>query len=88
MARVEMYSIEYCPFCNAAKALLKNKGIDYVNHDLSDLPDRELRAKITELSGRTTVPQIWIDGQHIGGCTDLESLDRSGKLDQMLKAEV
>ena len=87
MAQIVMYSIEYCPFCSAAKALLSNKGIEYTNHDLSDLSDRELRSKVKELSGRTTVPQIFIDDRHIGGYTDLEALDRSGELDRLLGAE-
>jgi glutaredoxin 3 len=87
MAQVEMYSIEYCPFCVAAKALLQRKGIEYLNHDLSNLSDGDLRAKVLELSGRTTVPQIWVNGKHVGGCTDLEALDRSGELDRMINAE-
>jgi glutaredoxin 3 len=87
MAQVEMYSIEYCPFCVAAKALLQRKGIEYLNHDLSNLSDGDLRAKVLELSGRTTVPQIWVNGKHVGGCTDLEDLDRSGELDRMINAE-
>jgi glutaredoxin 3 len=87
MAQVEMYSIQYCPFCVAAKALLDRKSIEYVNHDLSNLSDRDLRSKVLELSGRTTVPQIWINGNHIGGCTDLEALDRSGELDRLLNSE-
>ncbi len=84
MPRIEMYSIEYCPFCSAAKALLKQKGLDYTNHDLSDLSDRDLRSKVLELSGRTTVPQIFIDGRHVGGYTDLDALDRSGELDRLV----
>lgn len=85
MAHIQMYSIEYCPFCSAAKALLQRKGIDYTNHDLSDLPDRDLRAKVMEVSGRTTVPQIFIGDRHIGGYTDLDALDRSGELDRLIE---
>ena len=85
MPQVVMYSIEYCPFCSAAKALLKQKGIEYTNHDLSDLPDRELRSRMQEVAGRTTVPQIFIDERHIGGYTDLDALDRSGELDRLLQ---
>ncbi len=86
MPQIVMYSIEYCPFCTAAKALLKQKGIDYTNYDLSDLSDRELRAKMLELSGRTTVPQIFIGDRHIGGYTDLDALDRSGELDRLMQS--
>ena len=85
MPQIVMYTIEYCPFCNAAKTLLDRKGIPYTNHDLSDLSDRELREKFRELSGRTTVPQIFIGDRHVGGYTDLDALDRSGELDRLVQ---
>jgi glutaredoxin 3 len=84
MAEVELYTIQYCPFCVAAKDLLRRKGVEFVDHDLSDLSDADLRKKTLEISGRTTVPQIWINGQHVGGYTDLDALERSGQLDRML----
>ncbi|MFQ6132354.1 MAG: glutaredoxin 3 [Armatimonadota bacterium] len=84
MAKVEMYSIEQCPFCVDAKALLDEKGVAYVDHDISDWPDEKLNAKMMELTGRKTVPQIWINGEHIGGCEDLQALDRTGELDRKL----
>ncbi|MBW3625458.1 MAG: glutaredoxin 3 [Armatimonadetes bacterium] len=86
MARIDLYSIEYCPFCSAARALLERKGLDYTHHDLSDLSDRDLRQKMLELAGRTTVPQIFINDRHIGGYTDLDALDRSGELDRLLQS--
>jgi len=84
MAQVEMYTIQYCPFCTSAKTLLDQKGVTYTNHDLSDVSDSQRRTQLTELCGRTTVPQIWINGKHIGGCTDLEALEYKGELDRLL----
>ena len=87
MPRVEIYSIDYCSFCSSAKALLQRKGVGYIEHNLSNLSDAEMRNTVRALCARTTVPQIWINGRHIGGCTDLEALDRNGELDRMLATE-
>lgn len=87
MTEIVMYSIQYCPFCNAAKSLLQNKDLEFTDHDLSDLSDRDLRTKVRELSGRTTVPQIWIGDRHVGGYTDLDALDRSGELDRLVASK-
>ena len=57
MPQVEMYSIPYCPFCTAAKALLERKGITYTDHDLEALSDRDMRELLVNLCGRTTVPR-------------------------------
>ena len=85
MAPVEIYTTPYCPFCIDAKALLKKKNVVFTEIDVSR--DRELRVKmIDRANGRTTVPQIFIDGHHIGGCDDLYALDRAGKLEQLLAA--
>lgn len=83
MAHVEVYTTKICPYCVRAKNLLKRKGVEYVEIDVSD--DDQLRAKMTERSrGQRTVPQIFIDGVHVGGSDDLHALDAAGKLDPML----
>ena len=82
MKPVEIYTTKTCPYCIAAKALLKKKGVSFAEVDVSG--NQTLRAKMTQRAGRTSVPQIWIDGNHIGGCDDLHELDRIGKLDVML----
>jgi glutaredoxin 3 len=83
MASVVIYTRQFCGYCAAAKALLESKGVDYVEHDATGKP--EIRAEmIDKARGRTTFPQIFIDGQHVGGCDDIHSLDRSGRLDPML----
>lgn len=84
MAKVEMYSIDYCPYCIAAKELLEAKGVTYLDHDISDWPDEQLNARMLELTGRKTVPEIWIDGEHIGGYDELKALDEAGELDGKL----
>ena len=84
MAKVLAYTVDYCPYCKKAKALLKEKGVDFEDVDITANED-EMREKIAEISGgRTTVPQIFINGVHIGGYTDLKALNDSGKLDEML----
>jgi glutaredoxin 3 len=83
MASVVIYTRQYCGYCAAAKSLLENKGVDYIEHDATGKP--ELRAEMIEKSrGGTTFPQIFINGTHVGGCDDLHALDRAGKLDPML----
>jgi glutaredoxin 3 len=85
MASVVIYTRQYCGYCSAAKALLEKKGVDYVEHDATGKAD--LRAEMIEKSrGRTTFPQIFINGQHVGGCDDIHALDRAGKLDPLLAA--
>ena len=83
MAKVEVYSTTYCPYCVRAKQLLDAKDVDYVEIDVTG--DDEKRISLVEKSGgRRTVPQIFIDGQSIGGYDDLRALEESGKLDAML----
>lgn len=82
MATVEVYSSPFCPYCTRAKQLLKSKNVDYKEIDVMMHPDR--RAEMEERAGRHTVPQIFIDGTHIGGCDELLALDRKGGLDPML----
>jgi len=83
MPRVEIYSTLFCPFCARAKSLLERKGVKYINFDIiEDSAKRE--EMLARAGGRTSVPQIFIDGEHVGGCDDLYALDRAGKLDPKL----
>ncbi len=86
MARVEIYSTMFCPFCYRAKRLLESKGADYEELDVTMKPGR--RREMTERAGgQTSVPQIFIDDTHIGGCDELYALEADGKLDPLLKGE-
>ncbi len=77
-----IYSTLICPYCNAAKQLLKSKNLDYKEIRIDqDIAQRQI---MMEKSGRTSVPQIFINGQHVGGFDDLNAANRSGKLDQIL----
>lgn len=85
MAVVEIYTKTFCPFCWRAKLLLESKGVEYKEIAV-DFGGEKKQAMVRRASGRTTVPQIFIDELHVGGCDDLVALDRDGKLDQLLKA--
>jgi glutaredoxin 3 len=82
-ARVKMYSTRFCPYCIRARALLDSKGVAYT--DIGVDGDVQLRHEMMALSGRRTVPQIWIDELHVGGFDDLAALERQGRLDELLK---
>ena len=82
MKTVEIYTTQTCPYCTAAKSLLKKKGVTYKEIDVGG--DPALRQAMTERAGRRSVPQIFIGGTHVGGCDDLHALDHAGKLDPML----
>ncbi len=85
MAKIVIYTTNYCPYCVKAKDLLKRKGQAYEEVDVTT--DEEGRLALMEKSGgRRTVPQIFIDDKHVGGCDDLHALEASGKLDKMLKS--
>lgn len=83
MARVEIYSTLFCGYCARAKALLERKGVAYENIDVIEHPDRR-DEMVERAGGRTTVPQIFIDGAHVGGSDDLAALERAGRLDALL----
>ncbi|HEX3885339.1 MAG TPA: glutaredoxin 3 [Stellaceae bacterium] len=83
MAQVELYTTMWCPFCARARALLERKGVAYTNVDLDEEPNRR-DEMVKRAGGRRTVPQIFIDGEHVGGCDDIVALDRAGKLDSKL----
>ena len=85
MAKVEIYTTMFCPFCARAKALLDRKGIAYEELD-AEHGSQNRKDAIERSGGRTTVPQVFIDGQSIGGSDDLAALDRAGKLDTLLAA--
>lgn len=83
MKHVEIYTTQTCPYCIAAKQLLRKKGVGYSEIDVGRDPG--LRAAMTRRAGGgRTVPQIFIDGTHIGGCDDLYALDDAGGLDPLL----
>ena len=82
-ANVEIYTWSTCPFCMRAKALLDSKGIEYTNYDITG--DDAARAKMVERTGGAkSVPQVFINGQHVGGCDDLHALEATGKLDGLV----
>jgi glutaredoxin 3 len=83
MAKVEVYTTTYCPYCVRAKQLLDAKDVDYTEIDVTG--NDEVRIKLVEMSGgRKTVPQIFINGVSIGGYDDMRALEESGKLDALL----
>ncbi|CBL44315.1 Glutaredoxin [gamma proteobacterium HdN1] len=82
LAHVLIYTKPWCPYCIRARKLLKDKGVAFEEIDINGRP--ELREEMIEKSGRHTVPQIWINTQHVGGCDDLVALERAGELDPLL----
>lgn len=83
MAAVVMYTTPWCPYCIRARGLLDDKGVAYTDINVSG--NAALRDEMERRSGRHTVPQIWINDQHVGGCSELMALERAGKLDDMLR---
>ena len=82
MAKIEIYTTPFCGYCARAKGLLDSKGAAYEEMDV--MMDEKKRSEMRERSKRTTVPQIFINGQHIGGSDELAALERAGKLDALL----
>jgi glutaredoxin 3 len=85
MARVEMYTKMFCPYCARAKRLLADKGVEVEEYDIT-LGGPKRDEMLSRASGRHTVPQIFIDGRHVGGSDDLAALDQAGELDPLLQA--
>jgi glutaredoxin 3 len=83
MAEVEIYTTMFCPYCARAKSLLRTKAVAFTEIDLLEEPGRR-EEMIARSAGRRTVPQIFIDGEAIGGCDELYALERAGKLDARL----
>jgi glutaredoxin 3 len=84
MAKIEIYTKAFCPYCSAAKDLLQQKKASFEEIPVKSGADQQAMAK--RAGGRSTVPQIFIDGRHVGGCDDLYALDEAGKLDPLLAA--
>ncbi len=82
-AKVEIYTWRTCPFCIRAKALLKQKGINFIEYAI-DGDDAARMQMAQRAQGRRSLPQIFINDQHIGGCDDIHALDAEGKLDPLL----
>jgi glutaredoxin 3 len=85
MPEIIVYTKDYCPYCHAAKDLLRKKGAAFTEVDIQKHPERRAEM-IQKAGGRSTVPQIFIGGRHVGGCDDIHALDGAGKLDPMLGA--
>lgn len=83
MAQVEIYTTPMCPYCRRAKRLLAAKGVPFVEIDLWKEPHRRAEM-IARAGGRSTVPQIFVNGRHVGGCDDLHELEARGELDALL----
>jgi glutaredoxin 3 len=86
MQAVKIYSTDWCPYCQRAKALLKQRGVDTMEEIRLDV-DPSQRADMIRLTGRYTVPQIFIGDTHVGGCDDLIALDRRGALLPLLAGD-
>jgi glutaredoxin 3 len=84
MQPVKMYTTAVCPYCIRAKHILKSKGVDLIDEVRVDLDPQE-RYRMMEMTGRRTVPQIFIGDTHVGGCDDLVALDHRGGLDPLLR---
>lgn len=82
MKQVEIYTKNYCPYCKRALELLRIKGVEFVEFDVTGDPAKE--QEMRDRSGRTTVPEIFIDNQLVGGCSDLFELDEQGELNRLL----
>jgi glutaredoxin 3 len=83
MRKIEIYTSPLCGYCHSAKTLLNEKGLTFVEFDISSNADLS-KEMLGRASGRHTVPQIFIGDIHVGGCDELMSMDRSGKLDRLL----
>jgi glutaredoxin 3 len=83
MPPIVVYTSPYCSYCVSAKALLRRKGIEFTEINVASAPDRRAEM-VARANGLTTVPQIFIGSDHVGGCDELYALDRAGKLDSLL----
>ncbi len=80
--KIEIYTWSRCPFCIRAKALLDKKGVEYTEYCIDG--DEAARSEMAERAGRRSLPQIFIDDQHVGGCDDIHALERQGRLGSLL----
>jgi glutaredoxin 3 len=84
MAEVELYTTMFCPYCSRARVLLQRKGVAFTDIDITEEPGRR-GEMIRRAGGRTSVPQIFINGEHIGGSDELVALESAGELDGKLE---
>ncbi|HEX9842773.1 MAG TPA: glutaredoxin 3 [bacterium] len=84
MSAVVMYTRTFCPYCVRAKSLMQDKGVTFEEINLDEHPERR-GEMISRAQGRSSVPQIFIDGEGVGGCDDVFELERRGKLDELLR---
>ena len=85
MAQIEVYTKAFCPYCTRAKMLLNAKGADFREIDVT-MDRKGFEAMVDRANGRRTVPQVFIDGKHVGGSDDLAALDAKGELDALIGA--
>jgi glutaredoxin 3 len=86
MAEIEIYTRQLCGYCMLAKSLLESRNVAFKEYDATFDPAMR-REMIGRANGSSTFPQVFINGNHVGGCTELQALDRSGKLDGLLATE-
>jgi len=82
---ITVYSASWCPYCQRAKTLLRERGLAFTEIDVDEDPDR--RAQMIARSGRRTIPQIFVGDRHIGGCDELYDSDRSGELGRLIQGD-
>ena len=86
-AKIEVYSGDYCPYCVRAKSLLKQRSLEFIEYNVQQEPDK--RAEMMKRSnGGRSIPQIFINDKHVGGCDDLYALDKKGKLEEWLTSNL
>jgi len=85
MSQIEIYTTYTCPYCHAAKDLLKRKGVQFTEINVTGDPVARSTMS-SRANGRTSVPQVFVDGRHLGGCDDIYALDEAGELDALLAA--
>ena len=85
MAKIEVYSGDYCPYCMRAKALLKQRELEFVEYNVQREPEKRLEM-VERAPGARSIPQIFINDRHVGGCDELYALDKKGELNQWLEA--
>ncbi len=84
-ATIEVYSGDYCPYCVRAKSLLKKRGLNFIEYNVQTEPDKRTEMMKRSNGGRS-IPQIFINDKHVGGCDDLYAIDKKGQLDSWLEA--
>jgi len=85
MAKIEVYSGDYCPYCMRAKALLQQRELEFVEYNVQQEPEKRVEM-VERAPGVRTIPQIFINDRHVGGCDDLYALDKKGELNDWLDA--